>query len=126
MGEQKVEDIRAGVSQAKVNEDLAGGMSAQFLILAIVAGLASESWWVFGGVFLGLPVAMLVPGLGTLLVVALTAGWGYCGYHVGDWVSSGDTGGIVVITIISVVVGGTINLSGREFMADQEQEDGAA
>ena len=47
-------EVRKGVSNAHFNEEQSSIFIIEVFVISIVAGLYYSSWWVFGGVLLGL------------------------------------------------------------------------
>ena len=54
--------VRKGVTDAKFNEEAFGFLFCEIVTLSIAAGVATSSWWCFGGVLLGLLIVIAIPG----------------------------------------------------------------
>lgn len=69
-------DIRKGVTQASFNESASNFVVFEIIIIAILSGVGFESWWVFGGVFLGLLIAFFIPVVNMVVGVVASICWG--------------------------------------------------
>jgi len=112
----KIEEQRAAVSQSNLSQDLSGPFMFQILLVAIAIGVYKESWLVFGGIFLGLMLVLMIPVIGKIVGVALACAFGAIGYTLGtDW--WGQEAGYVVgafFFIVSIAA----SLGGIEYMND--------
>lgn len=87
--------VRKGVTDAKVNEEAASFVVGEILLLSVCAGLASSSWWCFGGAFIVLIIIIAVPQLAWIMSVF----WGGLGFWIGKVVIE-DIGATVILSAI--------------------------
>lgn len=87
----------------------------EIFIIAILAGLFKESWWWFGGTFIGLAILLSIPFLGTAFCIVLSLLWGIIGYSFGAMLSDAAAW---VIGILSFMAGLGIHFSGRQGIQD--------
>lgn len=73
------------------------------LVFAVIAGLGSHSWWVFGGVFIGLPMLLAVPYLGALIIVLISGIYGVLAYSLASLLIP-QQAGVIVATILVFLV----------------------
>lgn len=109
-------DVRKGMTEAKFNEENASILFGEIGLIAIGLGLFAQSWWVFGGVLLGLLLAILIPGIAIVLMVAFSLAWGAIGYAIGTLFDS--FGASVVLCIIGFLFGLGVHLSALEWAQD--------
>ena len=87
--------VRKGVTDAKFNEEAASVVVGEILLLSVFAGLASSSWWCFGGAFIVLVIIIAVPQLAWIMSVF----WSGLGYWLGKVVIE-DIGAAVILSAI--------------------------
>lgn len=82
-----------------------GGCLLPLEIFAISGGLgmASQSWWVFGGILFGLFMVLAFKPLAMAFCILMSAAWGYCGYSIGAEFSDG-MGARAVLGIIGFLI----------------------
>lgn len=73
------------VSPSEPKKDLSIFFQLQVLVVATAAGWHYQSWFVFGGVLLGLFVLVAIPVVGQIVGVLLAAAFGLIGYYLGNW-----------------------------------------
>lgn len=120
-------DVRKGATQAKLNSDLIGLFMFQILVVAGLFGLIMSSWWVFGGVLIGLMVGIYIPYINLALVICLSAAWVLAGAEIVNFFQGGDVvrdfdpfdidSALVYLkslfpTPATIVVGGLLGLAG--------------
>ena len=71
-------DVRKGMTNAQFNEKQSGILMTEIFIIAVVCGLYFTSWWVFGGVLLGLLIGLFIPQVAIPFIILLSVGWGGC------------------------------------------------
>ena len=109
-------DVKKGVSQANLNEHLAGMMGVQFIVFAIALGLWAGSWVVFGITFVALVVIMFIKPLQFVASVILGVAWGgLVAYIVGLFLPFQAQ---VVFGVLFAIVGVGYNLGGAEWLND--------
>ena len=70
---------RKGFTQAKFNEDLSNLIYGEITILSAVAGFYFSSWYIFGGMVVGLIVCLLIPVVNIITGVILSCLWAIVG-----------------------------------------------
>ena len=87
------------------SSDNNGGCLLPLEIFAISGGLgmASQSWWVFGGCLLGMFILLGIKPLAMAFCLVMSAAWGYSGYSIGAEFSDG-MGARVVLGIIAFLI----------------------
>ena len=91
-----IENVRAGITQAKFNEDAWNFLGFELVIVSIFAGIYYSSWYIFAGVLLSLFVVLLIKPLAIILVIVLSGIWAFLGYQLASILSWGDGAGFVV------------------------------
>lgn len=76
-------DIERGIINARVNDKNATILVGEILIITIVAGIVSWSWWIGGGVFIGLWILIRKQKAAKIICVILSIFWGMIGYCIG-------------------------------------------
>ena len=109
--------VRKGVTDAKVNEEMAGYLFLEILILSIAAGFETSSWWVFGGVFLGLLTVINIPQLVEFICWIAAIAWGVIGFGIGKSLIE-DTGAAVVLFIILGLVSYGVHKAAIQYFND--------
>ena len=116
-----VRSTRKGFTQAKFNDDAVNIIIGEIFILSCAAGFYYSSWYVFGGMVIGLMVCMYVPviniimGLGLSFLWAITGATVVCFFQdvqisdISDFIGFLTT---VFSTPASQVIGGILFLSG--------------
>lgn len=110
---------RRGLTNARFNEENSNIFLGEIVVIAIAVGLWAHSWWAFGGALLGLFLALRVPVLALILVVLLSAGWGFIGWAIGTMFA--NLGAQVVLATLAFVAGLGAHLSGLEWVQDISQ-----
>ena len=112
---------RKGFTQAKFNEDAVNIIFGEILILSCSAGFYYSSWYVFGGMVIGLIVCMYIPVINIIMGLGLSCLWAIMGATVvcffQDVQISDITDFIGFLTTVfstpaSQVIGGILFLSG--------------
>ncbi len=111
-------DTRKGFTQANFNESNSSILYFEILIIAILSGLAFQSWWVFGGVILGLPIMLGFRVLALVLCVLLSLVWGAIGFGIGAVIGGGSMSASIVIGILGILAGLGTHLSALEWTED--------
>ena len=109
-------EVRKGVSNAHFNEEQSSIFIIEVFVISIVAGLYYSSWWVFGGVLLGLIIAVFIKILSVPLTLAFSACWGYIGYMIGSYFESRSAS--IVLAIIGFLAGLGCHLAACEWVRD--------
>lgn len=108
-------NVRKGVTNARFNEKNSGIFFVEIAIVAIIAGYAYKSWWVFGGVLLGLIIGLVIPGVAIFVAIGFSIAWGFIGYAIGSWFSGQAA---IVLAIIGFLAGLGLHLSAIEWAQD--------
>lgn len=87
MENMDIGNIRKGITQAHFNEQTSGVIMIEIFIISGLLAWHFKSWFVFGGVLLGLVGAFYIPVINIILACILSAGWGYIGYSLGHFIS---------------------------------------
>lgn len=114
-GDMNSGEVRKGVTQAKFNADYANVVFGEIGLIAIAVGVYCQSWYVFGGVLLGLICTMMIPLLNIILAITLSVIWGGIGYEIGTFFS---TQASYVICGLSFLSGIGIHLAAIEWSKD--------
>lgn len=108
-------NVRKGITQAHFNEQQFGIIAMEIFIIASFAGWYYKDWFVFGGVLIGLIVAMYTPIINILLALILSVGWGGIGYFLGILMSQDAA---YVIGGLALLSGLGIHLAAIEWVRD--------
>jgi hypothetical protein len=69
------------------NEDQSRILTGEIFLIAAGLGFYMSSWYVFGGVLIGLMIALFIPYISILLMLLLSISWGVIGYWLGQFFS---------------------------------------
>ena len=109
-------DVRKGMTNAQFNEKQSGILMTEIFIIAVVCGLYFTSWWVFGGVLLGLIIGLFIPQVAIPFIILLSVGWGAVGYGIGSMF--GSTGASIVLGVIGLLAGVGSHLGALQWAKD--------
>lgn len=109
-------DVRKGMTQSNFNEKNSNILFGEIFIIAIVVGIAMQSWWWFGGIFLGLITMLFIKPLAIVLMILLSACWGLIGYTIGAFFNS--TGAMIILGLIGFLAGLGAHMSGLQWARD--------
>jgi len=109
-------DIRQAITQAENNETNSTILFTEIILISIGYGLAEKSWYIFGGVFLGLIFILQIKVLSYLLLILLSIVWGAIGYGLGT--IFGSTEAMVVLSILGFLLGLGVHFSALEGYED--------
>lgn len=109
--------VRRGITDAKFNEEMAGFVWCEILLLSIAAGFAASSWWCFGAVLLLLAVGVCIPKLSAFFCILASVSWGYLGFSVGKYFIE-DIGASVVLFTIFAMASYGIHKAGLQYYQD--------
>ena len=118
-----VGSVRKGFTQATFNDGAVNVIIGEIFILSCAAGFYYGSWYVFGGMLIGLMVCMYIPVINIIMGVVLSCLWAITGATVVgtfEKMSISDFNFIEFVimafsTPASQVVGGILFLSGLGF-----------
>ncbi|MBQ3754243.1 MAG: zinc ribbon domain-containing protein [Prevotella sp.] len=114
------DDVRIANTQADWNKENSDALPVQIFIIAIIMGFACKSWWVGGGVFIGLSILMLIPYIGQVVCVILSLLYAYIGYLLGEHFFSSEAGWVIAIFVGLGSLG--VNLSSRQWLSDVSED----
>ena len=108
-------EVRAGSTKAKFNEQNSSVLIFEIIIISISVGLYYSSWIYFGVVFFGLLVFSVIKPLATILSIVLSALWGLIGYVIGSHFSHHAA---IVLAVIGFLAGIGAHLSAMQWVSD--------
>lgn len=79
-------------------------------MIAFVAEFYYQSWWVFGGVILGLVIALNFKVLSIISNILFSLGWAFIGFVIGSY--SQNFTASIVLAVIALVAGLIFHRSG--------------
>lgn len=82
----------------------------EIFIIAIVAGFYYQSWWLFGGIVVGLFIALNIRILAIIINIIFSLGWAFIGFAIGTYTSSLTAS--IIIAIIGLIGGLVFHKSG--------------
>ncbi len=82
----------------------------EFLLIAVVVGVLTETWLGFLGTFFGLYALYRFTRLSAVLAFALSAYWGLLGYHLGT--ATGELGVGPLLAVVGFVAGAGVHRGG--------------
>lgn len=109
-------NIRRAINQAHQNYKNSGILAGEIFLISASLGFAFKSWWIFGTALIGSCIALMIPYLGTVLLLALSVGWGAIGWNIGSLFES--LGAQVVISGLAFLMGVGIHFSGHQWFKD--------
>jgi len=112
-------NVRKGMTNAKFNEENSNILFGEIFIIAIGLGLFAQSWWVFGGVFLGLIISLFIPKVSIILMIAFSLCWAVIGYGFGSLF--GSVGASIVLSILGLISGLGLHFSALEWAQDLKE-----
>ncbi|MGZ0042035.1 hypothetical protein [Paenibacillus ottowii] len=111
-------EVAQGIKDYKTGGLAEGFVLAEILVLCVVVGRWADrtwwpdgEWWVGAWVFVVCLLLLFVPITCLIMMIVFTLGCGVAGWVIGDYLFN-NLGASVVISIISVVIGLTMNVSG--------------
>ena len=72
-------NTRKGFTQATFNDDASNVLFGEIIIASIVVGVFFESWYVFGGVLVGLIILFCIPVINIVLAIVFSLLWAVIG-----------------------------------------------
>lgn len=110
------DDVRIAKTQADWNEENSGALPIQAFIIGVLMGLAFKSWWIGGGVILGLLILLQIPYIGTFICILLSITYAYIGYKFGTHFFSTSAGWVIGIFVGFSTL--AMNLSSKQWLSD--------
>jgi hypothetical protein len=92
-----------------VQPDPRGCLHLEELFLAVAAGIAFRSWWVFGIAVVAAIVIERIRVLLGLLSLLLSLGWGVIGFQIGGGLMNLRGGAPVVLGALGLLLGGVVH-----------------
>lgn len=105
------ENMRSGVLGAIYDYKNRKIIGTELIIIAVTSGIYFASWWVFGGVLIGLILMFSIKILSFLLCIILTLVWGLLGFMIGQ--SIGGNAPSFVFAGIGLLLGYFVHSSMR-------------
>ena len=109
-------DVRASITQAKFNEDAFNILGTEVAIASVALGLLTQSWWVFGIVFLGTAVGLVSKKFTMILCFFFSLCWAAIGYFIGVLFFS--TSASIVLAVIGLLASFGVHSSAIEWVRD--------
>jgi hypothetical protein len=117
-----IKDVRAGISQAQMNEDSINYLLGEILIISIITGVITKSWWVFGAVLIGLFVGFMFKKIAIFLIILFSISWSTIGFIIGFHI--GGFGAAFVIGFIILAISAGLHFSALEWLDDIGSNEG--
>jgi hypothetical protein len=115
------EDVRKGVTEAKVNETAFGIIAVDALVIATAAGVVYESWAYGIGTFAAVAIVLglISQNEKLAMLVAVVAGilWGYVGYRLAIAFDATNGGAMIIGGVVGLVSLG-MHLQGLTHLKD--------
>ena len=70
-------DTRKGFTQANFNSDAFGIVAAEILLISVLVGYWMSSWYVFGGILVGMIIALMIPVINILMLIVMSILWSF-------------------------------------------------
>ena len=70
-------DTRKGFTQANFNSDAFNIVAAEILFISVAVGYAMSSWYVFGGLLVGMIIALMIPVINILMLILMSILWSF-------------------------------------------------
>ena len=120
--ESVADAVRAGAAQADYNKNATSLWGFQVLVAAAIAGLASSSWVVFGGVLLVSAILIHVPYLGKLIGFAMAAAFGWGIYELGKHFGASQAGAVIggIVFLGFLFANGSVKQHGQDLNAGKK------
>ena len=116
-----IRNTRAGFSQAKLNDQASSLVIFEIIVIAVAFGIALQSWWWGGGIFLGGLFVISTPILNIIFCLMMTFAWAVVGYQIGD--ELGQEGANIVISIIFGLISLGAHLGAIQWAEDIASKD---
>lgn len=110
------DDVRKGVTQAVFNEQHASIFTTEIAIIAIILGVLTSSWIVFGIMIIGPIFALRTPILAKIMMIVFALAWGAIGFGIGYAIDS--TGAMIVLSIFGLLAGFGTHMSAFQHFND--------
>ena len=113
-------NTRKGFTQAQFNDSASSLLMGEIVVISALLGWANSSWYVIGGLFIGLIILFFIPVINIILTIIFSVAWAFIGAGICCYfedVSLSDTSslGDLFLTLFSVpssqVVGAFLLLS---------------
>ena len=70
-------NTRKGFTQAQFNDSASSLLMGEIVVISALLGWANSSWYVFGGLFIGLIILFFIPVINIILTIIFSVAWGY-------------------------------------------------
>jgi hypothetical protein len=111
---EKLVEIISRITQAKTNEGGFWLLVFSMFVTSVTAGYYMQSWFWFGGVYLGLIICYQVPQLRDYIHITVIYGWAALGYTVGNAFFCDNAG--YVLAVLGGIVGLSASMQVDEFL----------
>ncbi|TES56155.1 hypothetical protein E2L07_05565 [Halalkalibacterium halodurans] len=114
-------DVRKGNTQAQFNDSAANFLFGECFVVAIIAGLATFNWAVFGLVLLALLVTTWFRKGAIILTIIFSICWTLIGFAIGAALGGPIAG--IVFAIIALLVSAGTHIGAIEWMDDMASRE---
>ena len=100
-------NTRKGFTQAQFNDSASSLLMGEIVVISALLGWANSSWYVFGGLFIGLIILFFIPVINIILTIIFSVAWaiigaGICCYFEDVSLSDTSSPGDLFLTLFSV------------------------
>ncbi len=100
-------NTRKGFTQAQFNDSASSLLMGEIVVISALLGWANSSWYVFGGLFIGLIILFFIPVINIILTIIFSVAWAFIGAAICCYfedVSLSDTSSLddLFLTLFSV------------------------
>ena len=114
-----VDIVRTGVSQAEITNSASDKLYSEIIFFAISMGFFFGSWYLFGGLLVGLIVAIHLPILRIIVLVFFAILWGAIGAYIGFKTMHQDAA--IVLGIIGLILGAITHMNALVWLDDMRR-----
>lgn len=113
---QPHDNFRRGIVQAHDNYGNKKILYTELFIIAVICGAVWKSWWIFGGVWVGLSLLLSVKVLNKVMCVLLSLGWAVGGLAVG--MIFGSDAASYVLALLAFLAGLGVHFGALQYHND--------
>lgn len=114
-----IDIVRTGVSQAEITNSASDKLYSEIIFFAIAMGFFFGSWYLFGGVLVGLIVAIYVPILRIIVLAFFAILWGVIGAYIGFKTMHQEAS--IVLGIIGLILGAITHMNALIWLDDMRR-----
>lgn len=111
-----LKDVRRGNTQAAFNDSAMNWLSFEILFISIAVGFITQSWWVFGGLLIGMMIITWIRKLAIILCILLSLSWSVGVFIIG--LNLGGYGAAFVLSILALLITGGFHIGAIEWIDD--------